>query len=86
MFVDVELDVETEAAVTIPAEALIDTGRRRVVYVDRAEAEFEPRLVETGWRLGDRVQITSGLEPGERIVVSANFLIDSESRMRLPAQ
>jgi YHS domain-containing protein len=41
--------------------------------------------VEVGWRLGERVQVTSGLEPGERIVVSGNFLIDSESRMRLSA-
>jgi multidrug efflux pump subunit AcrA (membrane-fusion protein) len=42
--------------------------------------------LKTGWRLGDRVQVTEGLEPGERIVVSGNFLIDSESRMKLPAR
>jgi len=67
----------------VPAEAVIDSGRRKTVYVEKGSGVFEPRLVETGWRLGDRVQITSGLEPSERIVVSSNFLIDSESRMRL---
>jgi len=85
MFVDVELNVETPAAVTVPAEAVIDSGLRKVVYVESASGEFEPRVVHSGWRLGDRVQVTSGLEPGERVAVSGNFLIDSESRMRLPA-
>ena len=84
MFVDVELQLNAPAAITVPADAVIDSGRRKVVYVERANAGFEPRLVETGWRLGDRVQITKGLEPGERIVVSGNFLIDSESRMNMP--
>jgi len=84
MFVDVELQVDRPAAITVPSDAVIDSGLRKTVYVDRGNGVFEPRLVETGWRLGDRVQITGGLEPGERIVVSGNFLIDSESRMRLP--
>jgi multidrug efflux pump subunit AcrA (membrane-fusion protein)/YHS domain-containing protein len=83
MFVNVELNVDTPSAVTVPAEALIDSGLRKTVYVEQGNGVFEPRLVETGWRLADRVQITSGLEPGERIVVSGNFLIDSESRMKL---
>jgi YHS domain-containing protein len=74
------------AAVAIFADAVIDSGRRKTVFVARGNGVFEPRLVETGWRLGDRVQITGGLQPGERIVVSGNFLIDSESRMKLAAQ
>jgi len=85
MFVDVEVRVNMPAAITIPADAVIDSGRRKTVYVDRGSGFFEPRLVNTGWRLGDRVQVTDGLEPGERIVVSGNFLIDSESRMKLSA-
>ncbi len=85
MFVDVELHVDRPEAITVPADAVIDSGRRKIVYVECADAGFEPRLVETGWRLGDRVQITGGLEPGERIVASGNFLIDSESRMKLAA-
>jgi Cu(I)/Ag(I) efflux system membrane fusion protein len=86
MFVDVEIQVETPDAVTAPADAVIDFGLKKIVYVASANNGFEPRRVETGWRLGDRVQITSGLKPGERIAVSGNFLIDSESRMRLTPQ
>jgi RND family efflux transporter MFP subunit len=85
MFVDVELHVDMPAAITAPADAVIDTGRRQTVFVECGAGCFAPRQVETGWRLGDRVQITAGLEPGERIVVSGNFLIDSESRMKLAA-
>jgi RND family efflux transporter MFP subunit len=85
MFVDVDLHVNMPAALTAPADAVIDSGRRKVVFVERGGGFFEPRLVETGWRLGDRIEITKGLEPGERIVVSGNFLIDSESRMKLAA-
>jgi Cu(I)/Ag(I) efflux system membrane fusion protein len=85
MFVDVEVEVNLPPAVTVPADAVIDSGLRKTVYIDRGRGFFEPRLVETGWRLGDRVQITRGLEPGERIVVGGNFLLDSESRMRLAA-
>jgi len=82
MFVDVELHAVRPAAVTVPTDAVIDSGRRKIVYVECTKGTFEPRLVETGWRLGDRMQITKGLEPGERIVVSGNFLIDSETRMK----
>ena len=85
MFVDVEVRVNVPAAITVPADAVIDSGRRKTVYVARGDDLFEPRLVKTGWRSGDRVQITEGLASGERIVVSGNFLIDSESRMKLPA-
>jgi Cu(I)/Ag(I) efflux system membrane fusion protein len=86
MFVDVELQVEKPAALTVPVDAVVDSGRRKTVYVERASGVFEPRMVETGWRLGDRIQIINGLKPGERIVVSGNFLIDSESRMKLAAK
>ena len=82
MFVDIELEVDQPAAIAIPAEAVLDSGLRKTVFVDRGEGYFEPRAVETGWRLGDRVEIVRGLEVGERIVVSGNFLIDSESRMQ----
>jgi len=82
MFVDVEVHVNMPAAITVPADAVIDSGRRQTVYVDRGDGFFEPHLVKTGWRLGGRVQVTQGLEPGEHIVVSSNFLIDSESRMK----
>jgi Cu(I)/Ag(I) efflux system membrane fusion protein len=85
MFVDVELDVRRPEAITIPADALVDSGLRKTVFVEAGEGTFEPRLVETGWRFGDRVEVVRGLAPGERIVVSGTFLVDSESRLRAAA-
>jgi RND family efflux transporter MFP subunit len=85
MFVDVEFPVTLPPTLTVPADAILDTGLRKTVFVDRGNGLFEPREVETGWRMGDRVEIVRGLEPGERIVVSGNFLIDSESRLELAA-
>ncbi len=82
MFVDLEVHVEMPAAITVPADAVIDSGLRKTVYVARGNGLFEPRPVQTGWRLADRVQVTEGLQPGESIVVSSNFLIDSESRLK----
>ncbi len=82
MYVDVEFSVSTPAAVAVPAGAVVDSGLSKTVFVDRGRGYFEPRPVETGWRFGDRVEIRKGLEAGERIVVSGNFLIDSETRMK----
>ena len=65
--------------------AIIDSGKRQTVYVVVGEGIFEPREVMTGWRFNDRVEIVKGLQAGEKIVVSGNFLIDSESRMKLAA-
>ena len=86
MFVDVEVPVSAPAAVTVPADAVVDSGLRKTVYVDRGEGYFEPREVEVAWTLGEHAGIARGLAPGERIVVAGNFLIDSESRMRQTAQ
>jgi RND family efflux transporter MFP subunit len=85
MFVDVEIHVKMPASITVPADAVLASGRRTTVYVQTGDGVFEPRLVETGWRLGDRVQIVHGLHEGERVVVAGNFLLDSESRMKMPA-
>jgi membrane fusion protein, copper/silver efflux system len=85
MFVDVELPVTFPPAIAVPADAILDSGLKKTVFVDRGNGYFEPREVETGWRFANRVEIVKGLEPGEKIVVSGNFLIDSESRMELAA-
>jgi multidrug efflux pump subunit AcrA (membrane-fusion protein)/YHS domain-containing protein len=82
MFVDVELPVDLPETLAVPAAAVVDTGRRKTVFVDLGDGHFEPRAVTTGWRYDDQVEILDGLMPGERIVVSGSFLIDSESRMR----
>ncbi len=84
MFVDVEFESELPAALVVPHDAVLDTGMRKVVFVDRGEGYFEPRRVTTGWRRDGRVQILDGLSEGDRIVVSGTFLLDSESRMKPP--
>jgi membrane fusion protein, copper/silver efflux system len=82
MVVDVELPVRMPSAVTVPLDAVVDSGARARVYVEQGEGVFEPRQVETGWRSGERVEILGGLQPGERVVAAATFLVDSESRLR----
>jgi Cu(I)/Ag(I) efflux system membrane fusion protein len=85
MFVDVELPITSPPTLTVPADAVLDSGLKKTVFVDRGEGFFEPREVETGWRLGNRVEIVKGLNPGEKIVISGTFMIDSESRLELAA-
>jgi len=85
MFADVEIPITMPPALCVPAEAVLDTGKRAVVYVDRGNGIFEPRRVKTGWNLGGHVEITGGLTEGEKVVISGNFLIDSESRMAMAA-
>ena len=85
MVVDVDLAIRTSAAVTVPMDALVDSGEHARVYVEHGEGVFEPREVETGRRMGEQVEILSGVQPGERVVTGATFLVDSESRLRMPA-
>jgi YHS domain-containing protein len=85
MFVDVEFPITLPPAIVAPSDAVLDSGLKKTVFVDRGNGFFEPRLVETGWRFGDRVEIIKGLMEGEQIVISGNFLIDSESRMKIAA-
>ncbi|MGA2403661.1 MAG: efflux RND transporter periplasmic adaptor subunit [Syntrophobacteraceae bacterium] len=85
MFVDVDFVITLQPALTVPSDALLDSGLKKTVFVDRGNGFFEPRTVKTGWRFDGRVEILEGLTAGERIVTSGNFLIDSESRMKLAA-
>jgi len=85
MFVNVELSVSGPAAILVPVDAVLDSGLKKTVFIDRGNGIFEPRQVETGRFLGERVEIVQGLMPGEKIVVSGNFLIDSETRMQQAA-
>jgi len=82
MFATIFLDANIGAdALTVPLDAVIVTGTRNVVFVRDAPGMLTPRAVVLGARSGDRVQILSGLEEGETIVTSANFLVDAESRL-----
>jgi membrane fusion protein, copper/silver efflux system len=82
MLVDVELPIRLPSAVTVPVDALVDSGEQVRIYVEHGEGVFEPRQVETGWRFGEQVEIRRGVQPGERVVVAATFLVDSESRLK----
>ena len=82
MFVDVELLITFPPTIAVPVDAVIDSGLKKTVFVERGDGVFEARLVETGWHFGDSVQIVKGLTPGERFVASGTFLLDSESRMK----
>jgi RND family efflux transporter MFP subunit len=82
MYADVDLDTGHGAGLVIPIEAVLDSGERKIVFVQKSEGEFEPRQVELGEYLDDQVVVTKGLNAGEKIVASGNFLIDSESQLR----
>lgn len=83
MYADVEIGSGDAAPVlTVPDSAVIDTGTRRVVIIDRGEGRFESREVKLGQRGEGVVAISEGVEEGDRVVVSANFLIDAESNLK----
>jgi hypothetical protein len=69
---------------TVPVDAVIDSGQEQRVFVELENGVFEPRKVRTGWHLGDRVEIVDGLQEGESVVSSGTFLVDSESRLKTP--
>jgi RND family efflux transporter MFP subunit len=82
MFVNVELQRALGRRLTVPVDAVLDSGRRQIVFVDHGSGHFEPREVTLGERTEDRAVILRGLREGERVVTRANFLIDSESNLR----
>ncbi len=82
MFVDVELDDKRPEGISVPADAVIDSGRRKVVYVEVSDDVFEPREVEIAGEFGELAIVSKGVREGERVVIAGNFLLDSESRMR----
>lgn len=82
MYTDVEFPVEFDTLLVVPRQAVMDTGLSKIVFVQTSAGIFEPRPIQTG-REGDAVvAVKSGLKEGEIIVVSGNFLLDSESRLQ----
>jgi Cu(I)/Ag(I) efflux system membrane fusion protein len=81
MFVDVTLLVAMPPAIAVPADAIVDSGLVRTVFVEKSAGLFEPREVETGRRAGGRVEIVKGLSAGERVVVAGTFVVDAERRV-----
>jgi len=85
MFVNLEIPMSGPEAIVVPVDAVIDSGLKKTVFVAREGGYFEPRSVATGRHMGERVEIFRGLMAGEKIVVSGNFLIDSEARIQQAA-
>lgn len=82
MFSEVELRINYGTQIVVPLEAVLDSGTQQTVFVARDNGYFEPRQVQIGARLEDKLIVLDGLRPGETIVTSGNFLIDSESRLK----
>jgi membrane fusion protein, copper/silver efflux system len=82
MYVNADLEMDMGAALTIPVSAVMPTGTRSVVFVDKGDGKLEPRIVQLGTKYGDIYEVQSGLEENERVVASANFLIDAESKVQ----
>ena len=82
MYVEVELEQLGESALAVPVDAVMDDGNRQYVFVVHDGVHFEPRLVRIGRRSDDFMEVLSGVSEGELVVTSANFLIDSESRLK----
>ena len=82
MFANVELRSDYGRAVSVPEEAVLDSGAEQLVFVARDNGYFEPRKVQLGAKVSGRYIVLRGLKAGERIVTSGNFLVDSESRLK----
>lgn len=82
MYVNVALNNDAGEALAVPVSAVMPTGERVVVFVDKGEGKLEPRFIELGGKYGDYYAVKSGLAGGERVVNSANFLIDAESKVQ----
>jgi len=81
MYADVVLKAERGEALAVPQTAVLDTGSRKLVFVSRGEGRFDPREIKTGYLAAGYYQVLEGLAQGEKVVTSANFLIDSESQL-----
>lgn len=86
VYVDVRVQMKLAQGITVPKEAVLDTGDRQLVFVQQEGGRFEPRNVQVGKQGDDFTEIRKGVAAGERVVTSANFLIDSESRFQAAAR
>jgi RND family efflux transporter MFP subunit len=82
MYAQVEIRSDLGETLTVPESAVISTGTRDIVFVDRGEGYFEPREVKLGIRLPDRFEVLDGVAEGEPVLTSGNFLVDSESKLK----
>lgn len=82
MYADVEIETGApKPVVAVPNSAVIDTGDRQVVFIDKGDGRFEPKDVKLGVRGEGQIEITKGIAAGDKVVVAANFLLDAESNL-----
>lgn len=81
MYADVQLNVDYGTQTLVPSEAVLNSGTRQVVFIAKGDGYFEPRDIKIGDQFDGQTVVLAGLKPGEKIVASGNFLIDSESRL-----
>ena len=81
MYGTVQLKTPSRSALAVPSSAILRTGDRNIVFIDIGNGQLKPHDVEPGSTAGDYTEILSGLEPGQRVVTSAQFLLDSESNL-----
>jgi RND family efflux transporter MFP subunit len=86
MYANVEMKGDSGMALTVPSDALLDSGSDRIVFVARGQGMFTPRPVVVGRRFGNRVEIVEGLKEGEQVASGATFFLDSESQLRAGLQ
>jgi Cu(I)/Ag(I) efflux system membrane fusion protein len=82
MYVNVELKLDLGEGLAVPVSAVLPTGQRNIAFLDKGEGKLEPRLLELGRKYGDIYEVKSGLKVGDRVVSSANFLIDAEAKVQ----
>jgi Cu(I)/Ag(I) efflux system membrane fusion protein len=82
MFTNVELKINLGRKLAVPSDAVINTGVRQIAYVDKGDGNFEPREVVTGVQAENLIEILAGLKAGDKVSSSANFLIDSEAKLK----
>jgi RND family efflux transporter MFP subunit len=82
MFVDIEFPVLGGSRLVVPADAVLNSGERQVVFVDSGDGYLEPRDVELGPQVGSSIVVVSGVSEGERVVASGTFLVDAESQLK----
>ncbi len=82
MYVNVAIALSLGRQLVIPSSAVLQAGSRAIAFIDHGNGNLEPRTIETGPQLDDSIVVLNGLKPGDRVVSSANFLVDSEAQLQ----
>jgi Cu(I)/Ag(I) efflux system membrane fusion protein len=82
MYVDAELTMDMGVGIAVPVGAVLPTGKHNIAFVDKGQGKLEPRFIELGRQYGELYEVKSGLKENERVVTSANFLIDAEAKVQ----